>query len=272
MLRGMASLDDRILEIEKALDAEEWEEALELAQEGLERHPQSAWLHGFVGESLAALGELDAACEAYERAARIEPGAPEFAEALADAYLRSARFDDARAAAQRALASDPQSAGALDILAYVAERAGDIRAADDFLARARASDPESRGPCRLDESEFRSVVKEALETLPDDFQRALEKNLAILVEPIPSTAVLGSMDPPLDPTILGFYAGVPLPDREPSQSPPALPDTIHLFQRNLEHICGNRDELLDEIATTLYHEVAHYFGFEEDEMEGLGLE
>jgi predicted Zn-dependent protease with MMP-like domain len=268
----MATLDDRILEIERALDAEEWEEALELSQEGLEEHPQSAWLHGFVGESLAALGELDAACEAYERAARIEPGAPEFAEALSDAYLRSARFDDARATAQRALAADPQSASALDILAYIAERAGDIRAADDLLARARAADPESRGPCRLDEAEFRSVVKEALETLPEDFQRALEKNLAIIVEPVPSAAILGSMDSPLDPTILGVYSGVPLPDREPSHTPPPLPDTIHLFQRNLEHICGNRDELIEEIATTLYHEVAHYFGFEEDEMEGLGLE
>lgn len=272
MLRGMATLDDLILEIENALDGEEYEEALELAQAGLERHPQSAWLHGFVGESLAGLGEMEAACEAYERAARIEPGAPEFAEALADAYLRSARFDDARTAAERGLAADAQAAGALDILAYVAERAGDIRAADDFLARARAADPESRGPCRLGEADFRSVVKEALETLPDDFQRALEKNLAIIVEPIPTTAFLGSSEPPLDPTILGVYSGVPLPDREPSQSPPPLPDTIHLFQRNLEHICGSRDELVDEIATTLYHEVAHYFGFEEDEMEGMGLE
>ncbi len=268
----MINLDDRILQIEKALDDEEWEEAIELAEDGLKSHPRSAWLHGFIGESLSALGEYEAACESYARAATLEPGAPEFAEALADGNLRCARFTEARAAAERALLSDPQAAGALDILAYIAEREGNVTRADELLARVRAADSCAHGPCRLDEPSFRAAMKDALDQIPEEFQRALDKNLAILVESVPSDALLRSTQPPLDPTILGFYSGVPLPDREPSQAPPPLPDTIHLFQRNLEHISGTRDELVDEIATTLYHEIAHYLGFEEDEMEGLGLE
>ncbi|MFN0150616.1 MAG: metallopeptidase family protein [bacterium] len=268
----MTNLDDRILQIEKALDDEEWEEAIELAEDGLKSHPRSAWLHGFIGESLSALGEYEAACESYARAATLEPGAPEFAEALADGNLRCARFTEARAAAERALLSDPQAAGALDILAYIAEREGNIARADELLARVRAADSCARGPCRFDDAAFRAAMKDALDQLPEEFQKALDKNVAILVEAVPSEALLRSTEPPLDPTILGFYSGVPLPDREPSQAPPPLPDTIHLFQRNLEHVSGTRDELVDEIATTLYHEIAHYLGFEEDEMEGLGLE
>lgn len=268
----MRELDDWLEEIEEALDDGAFEVALDLADEALEEHPGAAWLLGYRGEALAGLGETPDAVAAYEEAVRRAPMAPEFREALADLLFRSACFADARRAAEGALSRDGSSTGALDILARLAEREGDVAAADQLIARARTADPEIPTPYRLPEAEFREVVTQALERLPSEFAEALRRNLAIVVEPVPSEELIRSADPPIDPSVLGYYVGTPLPDREPSQNPPALPDVIYLFQRNLEHECASREVLLAEIATTVYHEVAHFLGFEEEEMEDLGLE
>jgi predicted Zn-dependent protease with MMP-like domain len=221
---------------------------------------------------MAALGDLDAAIASYREATRRAPDLAEFPDALADLLFRAGRFDDARAAADRALTIDSEVVGAIDVLARLAERAGRIKEADALIARARNADPDIPAPVRFSETEFREAVSEALERLPGEFSKALKENLAIVVHPVPSEELIRSVDPPLDPTILGYYVGVPLPEREPHSSPPSLPDVIYLFQRNLEHECGNREDLLEEIATTAYHEVAHFLGFDEEEMEDLGLE
>lgn len=261
-----------IAEIEKALDAERFAKARDLAARGLKRHPRSGRLWGLMGETLAALGETVAAADAFREACGLLPESPDHAESLADASFRAGRWREAEAAARRALALDPESVTALDILAYLAERDGRIEEADRMLARARAADPEVPFPARMDPESFRERVAEAIERLPGEFRKALDENLSITVEPVPPARLIGDTDPPLDPAILGFYAGVPLLDRGGSSPPPLFPDAIFLFQRNIEHVCGSSEELVEEIATTLYHEIAHFLGFEEDEMEGLGLE
>jgi predicted Zn-dependent protease with MMP-like domain len=268
----MKDIDTWLEEVEDALDEGAFEEALDLADRALRDHPGAPWLLAYRGEALAGDGEVAEAIAAYEEAVRRAPDAPELHEALADLRFRAARFAAAREAADAALALDAGCAGALDILARIAERDGDVASADRLIARARAAGGDLPRPVRLLEADFREVVTEALEHLPDEFAKALRENLAIVVEPVPSESLLTSVDPPLDPTVLGYYVGVPLPEREPSQSPPPLPDVIYLFQRNLEHECDRREVLLAEIATTVYHEVAHFLGFDEDEMEELGLE
>ncbi len=268
----MKTIEEWIEEIEDALDEGEYEGALERAEDALAEHPRAAWLHGYRGEALACLEDLEGAIASYRRGVGEAPDAAELHEALADLLFRVARFDESREAAERALAVDPATVGALDALSRLAEREGNIARADQLISRARAANPEIPQPVRMRESDFRDVVTEALERLPDDFAEPLKKNLAIVVEPVPSDALIQSVDPPLDPTVLGYYVGVPLPEREPSHGPPALPDVIYLFQRNLEHESSSREVLLVEIATTVYHEVAHFLGFEEDEMEDLGLE
>jgi predicted Zn-dependent protease with MMP-like domain len=268
----MKSVENWLEEIEEALDEGEFEDALERADEALRARPREAWLLAYRGEALAGLGDLEDAIASYETAEREAPDAPEIPEALADLLFRVARFDDARRAADRALALDDASGGALDVLARLAEREGDVALADRLIGRARAANPDIPKPVRLREADFREVVTEALERLPDQFARPLRENLAIVVEPVPPESLLRSADPPLDPTVLGYYVGVPLPEREPALAPPPLPDVIYLFQRNLEHECDSREALLAEIATTVYHEVAHFLGFDEDEMQDLGLE
>ena len=73
---------------------------------------------------------------------------------------------------------------------------------------------------RISEADFRDVVSEAIDRLPEEFRGALDGEVAILVEPVPSVEILKSEDPPWDPELLGLYVGVPLPEREVSSAAP----------------------------------------------------
>ena len=75
------------------------------------------------------------------------------------------------------------------------------------------------------------------------------------------------------PDILGLFEGVPLPETGEFDAGGAgwRPNRILLFQRNLERVAFDREDLVEQIRITLWHELAHYLGFEEDEMDDLGL-
>jgi predicted Zn-dependent protease with MMP-like domain len=72
--------------------------------------------------------------------------------------------------------------------------------------------------------------------------------------------------------MLGLFDGVPLPETSEFDLPQVRPNTIYLFQRNLERAAKDRADLIEQIRITLYHELGHYLGFEEEDMGDLGLE
>jgi len=115
----------------------------------------------------------------------------------------------------------------------------------------------------LDHDEFEAVVDAALEHLPDWVHEALE-NIEILV--------LDEADERLDPDgdgLLGLYVGVPLHERG-SDYAGELPDVIYLFRNPHLDLGLDAAELRDEIARTLIHEIAHYFGIDDDQLDTLG--
>ena len=120
---------------------------------------------------------------------------------------------------------------------------------------------------RVTRREFHRLVQRAFRDLPMGIQQALD-NVAILVEDWPEVDELEMAGPEGREGLLGLYTGVPLSEREGGD--PSLPDTITLFQRPLESECTSRDELTQEIKTTLRHEVGHYLGMSEEELERLG--
>jgi predicted Zn-dependent protease with MMP-like domain len=84
--------------------------------------------------------------------------------------------------------------------------------------------------------------------------------------------VLDEADEALDPQapdLLGLYTGVPLPERG-ANDPGELPDVIYLFRRPHLSLGLAPQALRDEIATTLIHEIAHYFGLDDDRLDDLG--
>ncbi len=69
--------------------------------------------------------------------------------------------------------------------------------------------------------------------------------------------------------LYGLYEGVPLPERG-SYVPP-LPDVITIFQAPIENASRTIDELERQVASTVRHEIAHYFGFSDTELDAMGL-
>jgi predicted Zn-dependent protease with MMP-like domain len=95
-------------------------------------------------------------------------------------------------------------------------------------------------------------------------------NIEFVVEDRPSDELLRAegLDPRHD-TLYGIYQGVPLPDRS-SLDPPLLPDKITIFVEPLQEDFPDLDELREEIRLTVLHEIAHYFGMDEEDIEDLG--
>ena len=120
---------------------------------------------------------------------------------------------------------------------------------------------------RFPRRDFHRLVRHAVQELPPRLQVVLE-NVAILVEDRPSRDDLDEADAASPEGLFGLYTGVPLPDRE--GGPPPLPDTITLFQRSIEMACTSRQQVIAEIRVTLLHEVGHYLGMSEEELERLG--
>jgi predicted Zn-dependent protease with MMP-like domain len=106
---------------------------------------------------------------------------------------------------------------------------------------------------------FEDHVEAALASLPAHIASAL-RNLAVVVEEENAE----------DPDLYGLYEGVPLPERGDMAG--SLPDRIAIYRRPLEEDFDDPRELEEEIRVTVLHELAHYFGLDEDRIAELGYE
>ena len=114
---------------------------------------------------------------------------------------------------------------------------------------------------------FEHLVAEALLTIPKRFRQHLQ-NVAIVVEDEPSADLLAEME--IDPpdTLFGLYQGTPLTER-PWDYGNRLPDRITLFQGPIEDVSEDEEDVITEIGETLIHEVGHFFGMSEADIEAI---
>ena len=115
--------------------------------------------------------------------------------------------------------------------------------------------------------EFERLVADALASIPRRFRDAMA-NLAIVVEDEPSRELLDDMDIEPSDTLLGLYQGTPLTERAWDYGN-ALPDRILLFQGPLERDSDDENDLVVAIGETLIHEIGHYFGLSEEQIEDI---
>ena len=116
--------------------------------------------------------------------------------------------------------------------------------------------------------EFEKLVEEALGTIPARFRNAI-RNMAIVVEDEPAPDLLEAMEIEPPDTLLGLYQGTPLPERTADYGN-RLPDIVTLFQGPIEDEAeGDPDQIVFEIGDTLIHELGHYFGLSEEEIEQI---
>src|SRR5215212_2043331 len=111
---------------------------------------------------------------------------------------------------------------------------------------------------RITRREFEDLVADALDTIPPDLLAAMD-NVVVLVE--------GRHDE--DPELLGLYEGVALTERT-SDYGGVLPDRITIYREAILDVCVDEDEVVDEVAVTVVHEVAHHFGIDEATLHRLG--
>ncbi|MEE6136289.1 metallopeptidase family protein [Mycobacterium sp. 050128] len=111
---------------------------------------------------------------------------------------------------------------------------------------------------RMDPQRFDELVSDALDLIPAQLAAAMD-NVVILVED----------RHPDEPELLGLYEGVALTERD-SDYGGSLPDAITIYRQALLDICDSDDDVVEEVAITVIHEIAHHFGIDDDRLEELG--
>lgn len=246
-----------------ALDEGRPEAAL-AALEGVEG-PDAALLAGW---ALLDLGRLDEA-EGRLAAAReqLPPHDLDLCWLAAELDLASWRIEPARVG----FAVLPPEPAFLERLALCLDLEGDTAGADEALAEAARRDPEGPPPPpRLDEGAFDAVVAGAVADLSPEFRAALDR-CRLVTEPMPFPNLAPPGDPgAVPPDLFGLFTGPDLHELAEDHGA-LLPPTIYLFQRNLERACLDADSLREQIRITLYHELGHLLGLDEDQVDAMGL-
>lgn len=112
----------------------------------------------------------------------------------------------------------------------------------------------------LPSDDFDAEVAEALDRVPPELLALLD-NVVVLVEDEPPTD---------EPDLLGLYEGTPLTERGEAWAAGALPDRVLIFRGPLTRMCEDREDLREEIAITVVHEIAHHFGIDDARLHDLG--
>lgn len=249
-----------------ALDAGRPEEVLELLADvpGPDADLLAAWAHLDLGELPAARARRDAA------AGELAEDDPDLVWVTAELHLRGWRLDEARAGYEALLAVAREPAF-LERLSLCLELREDLAGADRLLAEAARLDPEgSPPPARLEDPAFDRVVTEAIADLPPAYREVLDR-CRLVTEPVPFPSLVDRRDPgAVPPDLFGLFTGPHLGELAEDR-PAELPPTIYLFQRNLERACLDVDTLREEIRVTLYHELGHLCGLDEEGVDALGL-
>lgn len=111
---------------------------------------------------------------------------------------------------------------------------------------------------RMDPHRFDDLVSEALDLIPPELADAID-NVVVLVADRDAE----------DPDLLGLYEGVALTARD-SNYAGSLPDTVTIYREALLDMCSSEAEVVDEVAITVIHEIAHHFGIDDDRLHELG--
>lgn len=218
------------------------------------------------------LGDPGRSLALLEDALRLRPDDVGVRLERAYALFELCRFEEARQELVDICTVAPHEAWAHHMLGLLAERRGEPEEAEREFAGARHQSPsEFPKPVSLSHEAFDAAVEDALAGLPAPLRSYLS-NVAIVVEDVPAEDDLRCSTPPLSPTILGLFRGSPIGQKASMDPWSHFPSSIVLYQKNLERTARNRRELLEEIRTTLVHEVGHFLGLDEEALWQRGLD
>ncbi|MSP63569.1 MAG: tetratricopeptide repeat protein [Myxococcales bacterium] len=246
------------------------DEALRLCDQALEvAEEEEDYLDALLlkSEALLQKGDLEAASETLED---LPPqDLPEAAYHLraGRVLLETGDLDRAEEHLRRALARAPDLTDALHALGVLHEERGDAEKMVAANLQVRQADlKEPAPPWGIPQARFEALAEEALAELPEKLRKLLE-NVPVVAADYPAIELVSDGG---DPRMMGFFAGVPYPEKASVGGLPHL-DCVYLYQRNIERYARSTVEVEDEIRKTLIHETGHFFGLSEEELEALGL-
>ncbi len=108
--------------------------------------------------------------------------------------------------------------------------------------------------------DFEDAVRDALDLIPAELAARMDDVVVLVEDDAPDDA----------PDLLGLYEGVPLTERDGWWAAGSLPDRITVFRRPTLAICATVQEVVDEVAVTIVHEIAHHFGIDDERLAELG--
>ena len=120
-------------------------------------------------------------------------------------------------------------------------------------------------PFEMSADDFEAAVTDALGLIPPKLAAAMD-NVAVFIE----DDYVPNPDEDPDTVLLGLYEGVPLTERDSWWDAGSLPDRITIFRQPILDICTSRDEVIQEVAVTVVHEIAHHFGIDDHRLHELG--
>jgi predicted Zn-dependent protease with MMP-like domain len=261
----------------QALDDGALSEARKHAEEGIrilekESDPLDPNL---LAEGLAILGMIltdqqafrDAE-RAYKRLRKVKHSNPEAHYSEACYRLARWEFDKAAKLLAKCREADGLQASALDLLALLARYRGRKEEAGAYYREAACHDPDRCPmPVEMTDDEALALVDAILRDLPETVRDAID-NIDIQLVDLPDPKLDASDE--TNPEILGLYHGVPIPERSVFD-PHSHPDRIRIFKHNIERIAWDRDHMLEELRTTLLHEIGHHLGWDEEDLAERGL-
>lgn len=106
---------------------------------------------------------------------------------------------------------------------------------------------------------FEELVDAALDQIPEHLAKLVQNCIVVIEDRAPAP----------DADLLGYYDGIPLSERDSWYSG-VLPDRIVIFRDAILELCADEDEVVEEVRITVWHEVAHYFGIDDDHLDEIG--
>jgi len=304
-----ARIDESLYEFERAIDADpkftaahlnrieilveeigEFELALECCGELLDGRTEmprldrafQAEVYYLKSKCLFYLDDLEGAIFLVRRAIKAAGEQPTFAAFEGHVLFEMGRYEEARRVLEQTAAMEPDSPHIVYSLGLIMERiahegvehvdetslANAKQAAQLAFARANALDPgQFPVPLEVPDEVFDRAIEQALANLPKSVREYID-NVPVIVEDYPSQELVGRER--VSPQILGIFIGVPRTEASVTEHVPGL-DRVIIFRRNLEKICRDPEDLIDQIQITVCHEIGHYLGLDENDMERLGL-
>ncbi len=168
---------------------------------------------------------------------------------------------------QKAVEKTPELTDAWYELALVRESMGDQAGARAAFVEVWKGDQQDVSPLRTTSGHFEALVNEALDLLPEAIRKAMV-NVPVVVSVLPDAWI--TEEPPWDPRLLGLFSG---PDYLQERSDQGMGQTpiIFIFRKNVERICHTDAQIVEEVRVTVIHEVGHWLGLSEEDLETRGL-